>query len=202
MTGLWGETEEEGTATTEHKSPESDTKQCIGQESTVTDWERELRSDPSLEFAPDILKYLNLRNEQTGGLKWEHATMKQALVNMNLMEEVRCYMAPEKNQLFAVWTFGREMVGHPKVVHGGAIGFAFDESFGILYASLGRGPGFTANLSIDYRKPFPAQTAGCLQAEVVKTDRRKVYLSGKMRTKRDGEIYAEATALFIVAKKE
>eukprot|EP00897_Mesotaenium_endlicherianum_P007728 jgi/Mesen1/6984/ME000364S06161 len=166
------------------------------------EWEIDLRSRQDLEYAPDIIQYLLSRSESAEAWKWDHVTLKEALVGRGMMDTVRFYMHQDKPALTSVWTLGKDMVGHPKIVHGGAIAFAFDESFGILFASLNLGPGFTANLNVDYRKPFPAQHAGCLVAEVDTRDRRKVFLKAVLRDGPEGVLYAEAKALFIVAKKD
>lgn len=69
------------------------------------------------------------------------------------------------------------MVGHPTVVHGGAIAFAFDESFGVLFASAfayqGK-RGMTANLTVEYKKPYPANKHALIRARVENVERRKV----------------------------
>lgn len=164
-------------------------------------WEAEIRLFPDFEYVKDVVEWLLERSEKNGVWNWDHVTLNEALVNNGLMEEVRFYMRPKTRSLLAVWTPGKQMVGHPSIVHGGAIAFAFDESFGILFASLGLGPGFTAHLDVDFRKPFAAGTSACLEAHVDRIDRRKVFLKGKLRNGPEGEIYAEGSALFVVAKK-
>lgn len=41
----------------------------------------------------------------------------------------------EKRNVYCVWHFGDDGVGHPETVHGGCIAMAFDESFGHAFMS-------------------------------------------------------------------
>jgi acyl-coenzyme A thioesterase PaaI-like protein len=94
--------------------------------------------------------------------------------------------------------------GHPTIVHGGATAAIFDDTFGALFISSRQGNGFTANLTVNYRKPVIAGTHLVLEAHVdrVETGRsgsRKVYFAGTLRDRDVPSIvYTEATALFIV----
>ncbi|CAI5973999.1 unnamed protein product [Closterium sp. NIES-64] len=126
----------------------------------------------------------------------------------------------------------RVMVGHPQVVHGGATAFAFDETFGVLFgpcflsqshplspalacscllpadraclyrSMLGVGHGFTANISVNYRKPLPAAFTACMHVALDRVEGRKYFLCGSIRSdpSEDAEIYSEASALFIIPR--
>lgn len=163
-------------------------------------WETKLVEE-GINQITDVKAWLVENTDFAKTWKWEHVTMRMVLQSMKLTSDVRFYFLPAKQSLFAAWSFSREMVGHPSIVHGGATSFAFDETFGLLFASLNLGPGFTANLTIDYRKPFQATLLGCLHATVQKIEGRKVFLEGTLRDKPDGEKYADAKALFIIPRK-
>eukprot|EP00270_Netrium_digitus_P015249 TRINITY_DN5317_c0_g1_i4.p1 TRINITY_DN5317_c0_g1~~TRINITY_DN5317_c0_g1_i4.p1 ORF type:complete len:186 (-),score=46.36 TRINITY_DN5317_c0_g1_i4:56-613(-) len=131
-----------------------------------------------ITYTPDVFDYLIPLNAGIWDLSnYSHQSLKIALVARGLMEDVRFYMG--EKHLFALWKFGSEMVGHPGIAHGGAIAFAFDESFGILFASLCLGMGLTANLNVNYRK---------------------VYLRAVLQDAPNGTTYAEAMALFVIPK--
>ncbi|GBG61783.1 hypothetical protein CBR_g23742 [Chara braunii] len=103
-----------------------------------------------------------------------------ALVNAGLMEAVRYYFCERKSQVYAAWTFGLGMVGNPGILHGGATAFALDETFGVLYGSLRVGPGFTANLDVNYKR---------------------IFMDALVRDGPDGVVYAQSTALYVIASK-
>ena len=89
--------------------------------------------------------------------------------------------------------FGDSMVGHPHVTHGGAISFAFDESFGVLFASAFAYQGvlgMTANLSVDYKKPYPANKHALLRARVENVERRKVKRRSSTPRARNGGLHS------------
>ena len=74
---------------------------------------------------------------------------------------------------------------------------AFDEVLGFVHSLTGQ-PGFTGTLTVRYRKPTPLHTPLRFDGEVDRTERRKVFASGRLFA---GEtLCAEAEALFISAK--
>jgi acyl-coenzyme A thioesterase PaaI-like protein len=88
-------------------------------------------------------------------------------------------------------TYGAQYEGPPGHVHGGMIAAMFDEMLG--FAQLG--PGFTAYLKVDYRKPTPLNRQLTLRAWVDRTERRKRWIRGTSTL--DGVLIAEAEGLFI-----
>lgn len=93
--------------------------------------------------------------------------------------------------------FGDHMSGHSGLAHGGAIAAVFDDSLGALFFSACKTTGFTANLSVDYRKPTPIGKDLHLRAWVERIEGRKVFLRAVLEGAEDGAVHAEATALFI-----
>lgn len=67
-----------------------------------------------------------------------------------------------------------------------------------------RGGGFTANLSVDYKHPVPAQSWVCVTVELVSVEGRKVRLAARVTSSTDDDatLFASATCLFIVAAKD
>jgi len=95
--------------------------------------------------------------------------------------------------------FGSAYEGPPGSVHGGYVAAAFDEVLGYVQ-SLSGNPGFTANLSIDYRKPTPLHTDLLIEAELLDVRGRKIFTKARMRA---GELVtAEARGLFISIGRE
>ncbi|KAG9413146.1 hypothetical protein AC1031_016169 [Aphanomyces cochlioides] len=95
--------------------------------------------------------------------------------------------------------FGEELCGHKGIVHGGCIATVFDELFGWTMYWTSDKVGFTANLSVNYRKPLLAETSGIVHVEIDKLEGRKLYLKARLEDN-DGVHYADATALFILPR--
>lgn len=111
---------------------------------------------------------------------------------------------------------GKNLNGHKGIVHGGIIGLLFDETFGWAIAcipttsepesgSSERGNTdiavVTANLSVNYRRPLPAETDVVIRVYQEKIQGRKIYFSARMESHDGSILYSEASALFIKIKK-
>ena len=94
----------------------------------------------------------------------------------------------------ATVTFGSAYEGPPGCVHGGYVAAAFDEMLGFVQ-SLGGNPGMTARLTISYRAPTPLHTELVLEGELVRTEGRKNFCTGRMLA--NGVVTAEAEGLFV-----
>lgn len=92
-------------------------------------------------------------------------------------------------------TFGAAYEGPPGHVHGGWIAATFDELLGFAQLS----PGFTATLTIDYRKPTPLGRPLLVRAAVEKLEGRKRTVRGTLALE-DGTVTAEAEGLFIAPR--
>lgn len=94
----------------------------------------------------------------------------------------------------ATVSFGAAYEGPPGCVHGGFVAAAFDEVLGYVQ-SLGGNPGMTARLTVHYRSPTPLHTPLVFEGELVRTEGRKIFCTGKVRAK--GVLTAEAEGLFV-----
>lgn len=87
-------------------------------------------------------------------------------------------------------------------LHGGAAATIFDGIFGVLFSVSG-GAGYTANLSVDYRKPAPLASGPLLvYAKIASREGRKIFLEGKISKSPESSspVYAESTSLFLISK--
>ena len=119
----------------------------------------------------------------------------------------RVFVHAASRTVYGAWPLGRRVCGHPGIVHGGVSALILDEMFGQAYWAAfakERGPGFTANLSVDYKAPAPAGRWLCCTVAVVAEEGRKVRLQATLSDEPDaaGTVYATATCLFIVARKD
>jgi len=96
-------------------------------------------------------------------------------------------------------TFGAAYEGPPGCVHGGYVAGVFDELLGAAQSMSGS-QGVTAHLGIDYRRPTPLGVPLVLEGWLERHEGRKIYAKGAMYF--DGELTAEADALFIAFDRE
>lgn len=171
----------------------------------LSPWELSLQQHPAVSAVGcDMRGWLCKHTDYGDTWRWTHVSMREALEAHGAVAPVRFYLLPAHSppMLYCAWSFCSLLVGHPEIVHGGASAFAFDESFGVLFAMLNLGPGFTANINVNYRKPLPADLVACLHASLDKREGRKVYLKGSLRSAPDGDVFSEATALFIIPRQQ
>jgi acyl-coenzyme A thioesterase PaaI-like protein len=84
-------------------------------------------------------------------------------------------------------------------VHGGFIAAAFDEVLGYVQ-SLGGAPGMTGTLEVRYLQPTPLGVPLRIEAELVRTEGRKIFAEGRFFA---GErVTAEAKGIFISIPRE
>ncbi|HET7309743.1 MAG TPA: PaaI family thioesterase [Mycobacteriales bacterium] len=85
--------------------------------------------------------------------------------------------------------------GPPAVVHGGWVATLLDQLLGHANAAAGVG-GFTAELTVRYRRPTPYDVPLTVRARTDKVDGRRVHASGEIVA--DGVVTAEASGLFLM----
>jgi acyl-coenzyme A thioesterase PaaI-like protein len=85
--------------------------------------------------------------------------------------------------------------GPPAVVHGGWVATLLDQLLGHANAAAGVG-GFTAELTIRYRRPTPYNVPLTIRARTDSVDGRRVHASGEIVA--DGVVTAEASGLFLM----
>ncbi|CAK4405138.1 unnamed protein product [Aphanomyces euteiches] len=116
-------------------------------------------------------------------------------------EILEVYGHNDKQFTTSVIQFGANLCGHEGVVHGGCISTVIDELFQwTAYWTTGR-IGYTANLNVNYRRPLPVERPGIITAQFEKRDGRKLYMNARLEDN-DGQLYTEATTLFLLPKDE
>ena len=91
--------------------------------------------------------------------------------------------------------FGSAYEGPPGSVHGGFVAAAFDEVLGFVQSLSGQS-GFTGTLTIRYRKPTPLHEPLRIEAEMVRSEGRKIFAEGRLLAESIG-LCAEAEGIFI-----
>ncbi|PFH63341.1 hypothetical protein XA68_13798 [Ophiocordyceps unilateralis] len=97
---------------------------------------------------------------------------------------------------------GDHLCGHPGLVHGGFLATMLDEGLAwCCFDALPHKMGVTARLTINYRKPTPANSFLVLRAETVRVEGRKAWVKGHVELLAEpGEkptVLAEAEALYV-----
>jgi acyl-coenzyme A thioesterase PaaI-like protein len=110
------------------------------------------------------------------------------------------YQKEDQHEIAALVEIGDNLCGHPGLVHGGIISALFDNTLGWLFIAMQQPPAFTANLNVNYRKPMPSNTTAVIKAHVTNVQGRKIFVNATWE--RDGQVFADATALFITPKPE
>jgi acyl-coenzyme A thioesterase PaaI-like protein len=122
------------------------------------------------------------------------------LSGYSMITRYHVFQKPDlSSELLVLVQIGDHLCGHPGIVHGGIISAIFDNTFGWLYITGKLPPSFTANLTINFRKPLYANSVGIVKAVLEKTEGRKIFMKASWEGK-DNEIYAEATTLFVIPK--
>ena len=87
--------------------------------------------------------------------------------------------------------------GAPGLAHGGLLSAAIDEVLGSLNWLLGK-PAVTGRLECEFTKPVPVGSVLHIHAEIVGTQRRKVFAVASVRLNSEtGPVVVEAKAIFI-----
>ena len=89
--------------------------------------------------------------------------------------------------------------GPPAVVHGGWVATLLDQLLGHANAAAGVG-GFTAELTVRYRRPTPYDVPLTVRARTDSIDGRRVRSSGEIVA--NGVVTAEASGLFLMPSAE
>ena len=106
----------------------------------------------------------------------------------------------------AIYYLGKDICGHPGVIHGGLLATICDENMArCCFPALPNKIAMTASLTMNYKAPLPADVYVCLRARTVKVEGRKAWVEGRVESLvADGEtptVYVTSEALFIEPKQ-
>ncbi|KAK9368903.1 HotDog domain-containing protein [Lipomyces kononenkoae] len=89
----------------------------------------------------------------------------------------------EAHELISVVHLGRNLCGHPGIIHGGLLATLLDEGLcRCAFPTLPSKLGVTANLNLNYRSPALTDRLYVMRANVVKVDGRKAWVKGHIET--------------------
>jgi acyl-coenzyme A thioesterase PaaI-like protein len=88
----------------------------------------------------------------------------------------------QDHQVIATCYVGSRLCGHVGYIHGGLPFILFDDAFACCAGMyFDTGVGMTANMNIDYRKPMIPDRVYIYRVRIMKTEGRKVWVTGQMR---------------------
>ncbi|KAK9237507.1 HotDog domain-containing protein [Lipomyces kononenkoae] len=89
----------------------------------------------------------------------------------------------EAHELVSVVHLGRNLCGHPGIIHGGLLATLLDEGLcRCAFPALPSKVGVTANLNLNYRSPAFADRLYVMRAEVTQVEGRKAWVKGHFET--------------------
>jgi acyl-coenzyme A thioesterase PaaI-like protein len=110
------------------------------------------------------------------------------------------FRKPGEPVLYAKAWFGRNTMGPPGHVHGGAMAATLDEAMGAA-AWMNDLRCVAATIKISFLEMLPVETETIVEAKIDRVEGRKIHLRATL-TNAAGTIVAEGTGLFIVLRDE
>eukprot|EP00753_Platysulcus_tardus_P008371 PLAT15928.1.p1 GENE.PLAT15928.1~~PLAT15928.1.p1 ORF type:complete len:191 (-),score=42.76 PLAT15928.1:20-592(-) len=126
------------------------------------------------------------------------------LCRYDLLQQQLFWQSEGKMIHAALW-LPKEAQGHPGLVHGGMTATILDQLTGAAFVHSGHSPGFTANMTTDYRAPLPVPSTIAGSAWVHSVDGRKVWLRSELRSAPEwmgGTLLAESSVLYVKMDKD
>jgi hypothetical protein len=171
-------------------------------------------SSPSIDKMHLIAEQLELTSSEFrespriyGRRDWatngEHGSYGQVSHELNPLAGLSNPIAPPLNNwivddvAYATCRCGWAYEGPPGSVHGGIVAAIFDQFLGMAQL-MGKQPGMTAYLHVNYHNRTPLNTELKLEARYTKIEGRKNYIRGEMFA--DGVMTASAEGLFVQPK--
>jgi acyl-coenzyme A thioesterase PaaI-like protein len=133
------------------------------------------------------------------GEEWrrDHAIHGLLAFHPNGIEMYEIYKSKLNGDIIAVIGFGSQLNGYPGIVHGGITSLMFDNTYGwLLLTTPAVGSAFTANLSVNYRKPIMPNSLAILRTKMSKVEERKIFMEATMHDA-ENQLLADSTTLFI-----
>ncbi|CAK4764009.1 unnamed protein product [Aphanomyces euteiches] len=111
-------------------------------------------------------------------------------------EAMQVYGHKDKTHAVAWVHFGRQLGGPKDFTHGGCIATVFDELFITTMIWTANRVGFTATMTVNYRRPLISGSSALFYIDLEKNEGRKVILKATLQDN-DGVEYSNATAVFV-----
>jgi uncharacterized protein (TIGR00369 family) len=159
-------------------------------------------NDFSLVMATPSIRQGEGEGEKSSDLNFPQLTNNAVHDTLNGLGLIECYDIYKRSQfddIRCIVRVGNRLNGYPGIVHGGIIALLFDNSFGVILFTSKIAHAVTANLNVNYRRPFRADNWIVLNAKIDKVEGRKLFMSATISDE-NGEILSDCTTLFITPK--
>ena len=110
------------------------------------------------------------------------------------------FRRPDEPTLYAKAWFGKNTMGPPGHVHGGAMAATLDEAMGAV-AWMNNFHCVAATIKISFLEMLPLETETIVEAKIDRVEGRKIHLRATL-TNPGGTVVAEGTGLFVVLREE
>ena len=110
------------------------------------------------------------------------------------------FRRPDEPTLYAKAWFGKNTMGPPGHVHGGAMAGTLDEAMGAV-AWMNNFHCVAATIKISFLEMLPLETETIVEAKIDRVEGRKIHLRATL-TNPGGTVVAEGTGLFVVLREE
>lgn len=110
------------------------------------------------------------------------------------------FRKPGQPVLYAKAWFGKNTMGPPGHVHGGAMAATLDEAMGAA-AWMNEFQCVAATIKINFLAMLPLETETTVEAHIDRVEGRKIHLRATIADPA-GKIFAESTGLFVVLREE
>jgi acyl-coenzyme A thioesterase PaaI-like protein len=110
------------------------------------------------------------------------------------------FRRPDEPTLYAKAWFGKNTMGPPGHVHGGAMAATLDEAMGAV-AWMNNFQCVAATIKISFLEMLPLETETIVEAKIDRVEGRKIHLRATL-TNPGGTVVAEGTGLFVVLREE
>src|SRR6478609_1695902 len=107
---------------------------------------------------------------------------------------------PSSPTLYAKAWFGKNTMGPPGHVHGGAMAATLDEAMGAA-AWMNHHHCVAATIKISFLEMLPVESETIVEAAIDRVEGRKIHLSATLKSL-TGKVVAEGTGLFVVLRDE
>ncbi|KAG9405150.1 hypothetical protein AC1031_004258 [Aphanomyces cochlioides] len=111
-------------------------------------------------------------------------------------EAMQVYGHKDRTKVVAWVHFGRQLCGPKDITHGGCIAAVFDELFISSLIWMANRAGFTASMTVNYKRPMMGSKSALFYIDLEKIEGTKVFLKATLRDSEDVE-YSNATAVFV-----
>ena len=168
----------------------------------------DLMRDGHYEALPDPASVMISSHAITGALLKEHYIEAYRVyqrpssdTTLSVFDRTELATVDPQPQVIGLVRVGTQVDGHKGIIHGGILSMLVDDVLGYGFYSMGWPAAFTANLTINFRKPVRAQSMLRIECHFRGRERRKlIWEIRAVDAQRPHILYVEATSLYVIPR--